>query len=52
MMCLHDRTLPGFKKERERVYSECKGKTFLLSTKENCKKNEKIVAFSSFFAFF
>lgn len=35
MMCLRDGPLPGFKKERERVYSECKVKTFLLTTKEN-----------------
>lgn len=29
MMRLRDGTLPGFKKERERVYSGCKGITFL-----------------------
>ncbi len=48
MMCLRDRTLPGFKKERERVYSECKGKTFLKITKENHKKKQKKVQFLSF----
>lgn len=45
MMCLRDRTLPGFKKERERVYSECKGITFLLMTKEKAKKFQKKLIF-------
>lgn len=48
MMCLRDRTLPGFKKERERVYSECKGITFFITTKENAKKNKKKDHFLSF----
>ena len=52
MMRLRDGTLPGFKKERERVYSECKGITFLLTTKENGKKKQKITQILSFFSVF
>ena len=45
MMCLRDGPLPGFKKERERVYSECKGITFFLTAKENANKFQKTVNF-------